>query len=227
MSLALALALLPEASGAITLAPVTPLIVARQNSATASGAVGGAQITFAYGTVAGNTAVPGCAGSNTGISNPVTLGTVAANAQGVATFTGFVPASVSGVTVRVVAFDATRCDVSNVTLNAFPLVTWANVETIFSGSCDRGCHWQEPPRGASGGLSISGPADLVNVRSDDVSTMDEIEPFSTADSYVWHKVEGTHRTVGGAGVRMPQNGPYLTAQQMDLLEAWILDGALP
>ena len=47
------------------------------------------------------------------------------------------------------------------------------------------------------------------------------------DSYVWHKINGTQNSVGGSGVRMPKNSPPLNAQQKDLIEQWILDGALP
>ncbi len=219
------LVLAPEAS-ALTLDALTPLAVGTQNTATARSAVAGHAITFAYGLAQGNTPVPGCVGLTVPIAAPTVAGTVVADAAGVASLAGFVPASISGATVRVVAVDTTSCLASNTTLNTFPLVEWADVEPIFATTCDR-CHWQEPPRTADGGFSLSGPADMVNVPSNDLRAMDRIEPFDTANSYVWHKLEGTQRTVGGSGVRMPQNGPYLNAQQMDLIEAWILDGALP
>lgn len=46
-------------------------------------------------------------------------------------------------------------------------------------------------------------------------------------SYLFRKLEGTHIDVpGGSGAPMPLLGP-LDPEQLDLIEAWILGGALP
>jgi len=45
-------------------------------------------------------------------------------------------------------------------------------------------------------------------------------------SYLFRKLEGTHLDAEGSGDRMPQGGPYLDAAAMDLVRAWILEGAL-
>lgn len=222
----LAFVLVSNAS-ALTLQQLTPLTVGTQNTPVATGAAANASVTFAYGFTAGNTPVPGCGNVTVGIANPTVLGTVQANGNGRAEFSGFVPASVSGTTVRVVAVETATCTVSNVTVNTFPSVDWANVEPIFASTCSGlSCHWQDNPPSA-GGFSLFGPSDMVNVRSQDVPRMDLIEPGLPDDSYVWHKINGTQNSVGGSGVRMPKNNPPLNAQQKDLIEQWILDGALP
>lgn len=222
----LAFVLVSNAS-ALTLQQLTPLTVGAQNTAVATGASGGGQVTFAYGFAAGNTPVPGCPNASVAIANPTILGTVQANGNGRAEFTGFVPASASGATVRVVAVEAATCAVSNVTLNTFPAVDWADVQPIFASTCSGvSCHWQDNPPSA-GGFSLFGPSDMVNVPSQDVPRMDLIEPGAPADSYVWHKINNTQASVGGSGVRMPKNSPALNVQQKDLIEQWILDGALP
>ena len=58
-----------------------------------------------------------------------------------------------------------------------------------------------------------------------VPTMPYITPGSTATSYLWHKVNGTQRSVGGIGARMPSSGSALSAHQLAILEAWIVAGA--
>ena len=95
----LALVLVSNAS-ALTLQQLTPLTVGTQNTAVATGATANAQVTFAYGLAAGNTAVPGCPGVSVAISNPTIVGTVQANGNGRAEISGFVPAGASGSTVR-------------------------------------------------------------------------------------------------------------------------------
>lgn len=79
----------------------------------------------------------------------------------------------------------------------------------------------------SGGLDLSpGSAygNVVDVPAAGLPSMDRIEPGSTADSYLWHKVSGTQASVGGSGSTMPVGGS-LTAHERDLLERWIEAGA--
>lgn len=103
--------------------------------------------------------------------------------------------------------------------------TWTNdVYPLFQLEC-AGCH--VGPGAASGGLDLDFYANVVDEPSQDVPSMDRVEPFDPADSYLFHKLQGTQAGVGGSGLRMPRNGPpYLTATQTALVEDWILTGAL-
>jgi hypothetical protein len=107
----------------------------------------------------------------------------------------------------------------------FDLPTYADdVQPIFDANCT-GCHvGATAPRGLdlSDGVSYDM---IVDVASGELSSMDRIEPFDPANSYLIHKIEGTHRAVGGTGVRMPQGGPYLDATTAGIIEGWVLDGA--
>jgi hypothetical protein len=81
--------------------------------------------------------------------------------------------------------------------------------------------------GINGGLNLDKYKNIVNRPSDDVPTMDRIEPFDMQNSYMWHKLSGTQLLVGGSGLQMPRNGPpFLTVDQMALVETWINTGAL-
>lgn len=64
-----------------------------------------------------------------------------------------------------------------------------------------------------GVAAVGGPGSLV-------------EAGSVEDSYLWHKVNGTHLDAGGAGDKMPP-AVDLDADQLLVLEAWIASGAEP
>jgi len=66
----------------------------------------------------------------------------------------------------------------------------------------------------------------VNQASTELPSMDRIEPGDHLTSYLWHKINGTHLDVGGAGVRMPQFGPFLTQPEIDGIAGWIDAGAM-
>lgn len=53
-----------------------------------------------------------------------------------------------------------------------------------------------------------------------------VAPGRPSASYLWHKLRGTHASVGGGGDRMPQGDPPLSTAQMDVVRAWIVEGAL-
>ena len=57
------------------------------------------------------------------------------------------------------------------------------------------------------------------------SRLDLITPYDSSASYLWHKINGTQATVGGTGSQMPRGGPYLSAADLALIEAWIDEGA--
>ncbi len=81
--------------------------------------------------------------------------------------------------------------------------TQAEVQAIFDTRC-AGCHIG----GTSAGLSlVNFPAQTVGVASTEQPAMKRIEAGSKEDSYLFHKLAGTHLTVGGSGGRMPKSGP--------------------
>lgn len=69
---------------------------------------------------------------------------------------------------------------------------------------------------------------LVN-RPSSATGVPYVTPGSTANSFLFRKVEGTHGalscpTVRGCGFRMPPSGP-LPADRLELLRRWIETGA--
>jgi len=56
-------------------------------------------------------------------------------------------------------------------------------------------------------------------------SMNRITPGDSTQSYVMHKLDGTHLSAGGEGSRMPQGGPFLSQEQLDGIRAWINEGA--
>jgi hypothetical protein len=86
-----------------------------------------------------------------------------------------------------------------------------------------GCH------GRQGGFSLGNgsPAAIraaVLAGSNQVRGMDYVTPNDPSDSYLWHKINGTHRAAGGGGGSMPP-GAGLNATQLSQIEAWINAGA--
>ena len=86
-----------------------------------------------------------------------------------------------------------------------------------------GCH------GRQGGFSLGNgsPAAIraaVLAPSNQARGMDYVTPNDTSDSYLWHKISGTHRGAGGRGGSMPP-GASLNATQLNQIEAWINAGA--
>ena len=56
--------------------------------------------------------------------------------------------------------------------------------------------------------------------------MNVVTPNDTANSYLWHKINGTHGKVGGKGGEMPKDGnPDFGTVERDMIETWILEGA--
>ncbi len=103
-----------------------------------------------------------------------------------------------------------------------PISHAADIQPIWDTRCTP-CHIGAE----SGGLSLEdGYAAAVDVPSGQAGDVDLVEPGSTADSYLWHKLEGTQADVGGSGDAMPLGGP-LEPDELDLIEAWINEGCAP
>lgn len=78
-----------------------------------------------------------------------------------------------------------------------------------------------------GSLSLHGGAaygSLVD-RSSKGADMLLVAPGEPHESYLLHKLRGTHLEVGGSGARMPFGAPAMKEKDMEVIEAWIRDGA--
>ncbi len=109
------------------------------------------------------------------------------------------------------------------TIDEYTYSYTTDIQAIWSSECS-GCH---TGRGSSGSLSLNSSVsygNIVNHASSQLSTMDRVEPLSTSDSYLFHKLEGTQVSVGGRGDDMPSTGP-LSAADLAMIETWITEGA--
>jgi hypothetical protein len=100
-----------------------------------------------------------------------------------------------------------------------------DIQPIWDNNCTNGCH--SGPRPAAD-MRLQGDAYpvLVNQLSGQAS-LDRVEPSDPVASYLWHKLNGTHLSVGGEGDQMPRSGQNLTSAELLLIEQWILEGAPP
>lgn len=100
----------------------------------------------------------------------------------------------------------------------------ADIEPLVMEYC-AGCHYSEPAN-----LPFADAYDLlIDVPSDQLPTMVRVRPGDAEQSYLWHKLAGTHLDVGGSGFLMPKP-PYstpLSEAQIELFRQWIVDGAKP
>lgn len=97
--------------------------------------------------------------------------------------------------------------------------TKTEMQTLVNARCAP-CHTTT----ASAGMKLANDftAATVNVASSQVPTMKRIAPGNKEASYLFHKLSGTHLTVGGSGLRMPRNGPpYLTDGDIARIGAFI------
>ena len=99
----------------------TPGIVAASNSMTVSDATPSGLVGLAFGLGVGATHVgPTCPGLGLDIDGAVLVGATIADVSGSAVIAGFVPASLSGMTIYLQAVDVPACAVSNLVSHTFP-----------------------------------------------------------------------------------------------------------
>jgi mono/diheme cytochrome c family protein len=67
-------------------------------------------------------------------------------------------------------------------------------------------------------------AQLVGAKSAQ-SELLRVDTANPVNSYIVHKLNGTHLDQGGTGGRMPLGFPPLATEQIDLIKAWIAAGA--
>lgn len=101
----------------------------------------------------------------------------------------------------------------------------SDVQPIFNKRCQDGCHDAEDLTtfNLTEGHSY---ADLVHAPSTQAPLYDRIEPYSADNSYLIHKLLGTHRDLGGMGDTMPKRGT-ITVEEIELIMAWAETGATP
>jgi hypothetical protein len=96
-------------------------------------------------------------------------------------------------------------------------------QQIFNQSCAfSGCHGGSSPAEGMDLRSGSAYANIVNVRSSQMSSLDRIEPSDPDNSYLYLKVIGDSSI---SGSRMPRGGAMLSQDLIDLLRDWIERGA--
>jgi len=79
--------------------------------------------------------------------------------------------------------------------------------------------------GSSGGFEADTYADVVGP-TNSLSGLAYVEPGDPSQSYLWAKLTNTQSSVGGGGSQMPTTGA-LPQGELDTIEQWIVDGALP
>jgi hypothetical protein len=94
---------------------------------------------------------------------------------------------------------------------------------IIAANCS--CHVSGAPAGLAMPDAATAYTNLVGVTATQNDTMPRVDPNDSANSYIWHKVSGTHLDVGGSGVQMPRNRAPLGQADIDALAAWIDAGA--
>jgi mono/diheme cytochrome c family protein len=107
-----------------------------------------------------------------------------------------------------------------------PMVTLTQLQSsIFTPRCAT-CH---TGNGAvlPGSMNLTSAAatfaSLVNVTSEQNAALKRVLPGQPNDSYLVHKLEGTNI---GNTARMPFGGPFLDQPTIDMVRAWITQGAL-
>ena len=102
-------------------------------------------------------------------------------------------------------------------------VDWSSqIKPMINMYCT-GCHSSSS---SGGGLNLRSLPyyRLVDEPSTQVPSMDRVEPFSASNSYLWHKLMGTHTLVGGSGSTMP-TGEFMPPEDRELWTNWINAGA--
>ena len=101
-----------------------------------------------------------------------------------------------------------------------------DIQPIWFSNCVTYCHGGLTPMGDFSLESIDAYDQLLFAPSAQVD-MPMVTPGSPDESYLWHKLLGTHLEVGGEGYSMPAELPILSDTKLDRIEEWILIGAPP
>ena len=100
------------------------------------------------------------------------------------------------------------------------------VQPILTDRCAfSGCHASTSPAVSQSLAEGLAYASTVSVPSQELPSMHRVEPGDPDQSYLVHKIQGTHLDVGGSGLRMPRGQEPLSDDQVRLIRAWIEQGA--
>lgn len=111
----------------------------------------------------------------------------------------------------------------DVALQLLPVSLAAHVQPILTLRCTE-CH---AGGGAPEGMRLTDGdthAATVGVPAAQLSSLSRVEPGEPDDSYLIHKIQGTHVPAGGSGHQMPPS--RLRDQTIDLIRRWTAEGAL-
>ena len=104
-----------------------------------------------------------------------------------------------------------------------------NVLGIFTSNCAvSSCHSSSTPvlgQDLSNYSTIFNTAINQPAQQPNSPPMDRIEPFDSSLSYLQHKIDGTHLSVGGSDDQMPKNNPPLPMADRETIREWIDQGA--
>ena len=103
---------------------------------------------------------------------------------------------------------------------------YADIQAIWDEHCTAACH----ETGGEWALLImtsDSSYTALQAMSTQATDLKFIEPNDTDASYLWHKINGTHASVGGSGNPMPAPAGGLDAGTIATIEAWISGGAQP
>lgn len=112
------------------------------------------------------------------------------------------------------------------TASADETVSYRNqLQPIFNAQCVY-CHVTGAENGGLNLARASSHTSLVGTASTE-SPLPRVTPGQPDKSYLWHKLNGTHVSVGGSGNAMPMSDPprLLEPAQRALFKAWIEAGA--
>lgn len=105
----------------------------------------------------------------------------------------------------------------------------ADVQPIWDANCTTSCH----VAGGTGATWFLITPDesyeaIVGKNSLSFSSLVLVDPGDRENSYLWHKINGTHVDVGGGGTQMPPPpAEMLSSDDLNTIGAWIDQGANP
>jgi outer membrane protein assembly factor BamB len=110
--------------------------------------------------------------------------------------------------------------------------SWAVIQSTILGPSCGGCHTVGAAAGLTGlGNCTTGYANLVNVASTELPTMNRVTPGDPTASWLMYKLDGTQSsfdaqcTGGSCGGTMPANQPQLLPAERTAIRTWITNGA--